>query len=532
MKLAGLLFMSVMTMSIYSHSQEAVKVMSFNIRYNTPNDGLNAWPHRKEMVRSMISFYEADLVGVQEALYEQLTDLTYLLPQYDYLGVGRDDGKKAGEFAAIIYRKSRLSVLRSGNFWLSETPEIPSLGWDANIKRIASWAVFKDKFSGEAFFYINTHYDHEGVNARLNSSHLLKQKVHELNEDKLPVILTGDFNMLPSSTPYRVLTSDQDPQSFKDARVMSLAPPHGPFSTWSGFSFPGIGERRIDYIFTQGEAAVLNYATLSDSWSGKFPSDHLPVLASVLFQPITPIPGHAHNDYEHARPLWEARENGFSSIEADIHLIDGQLYVYHNKPRKPDPSRTLENLYLNPLEKLLSSPPNSFYPAHKSPLILMLDVKTEAKSTYLRVKELLKPYAYLLWYKKDGLLHPGPIRIILSGNIDKVLITQDEQPWVGVDGRPEDLGQGWSADLMPVVSQHFVKALSWNGKGAPPVTAVQKLQELVADTHAEGKQLRLWASPERHEVWKLLLENKVDFINTDLLPEFKEYWEKFLSERM
>ena len=512
--------------------QEPLKVMSFNIRYNTPNDGENAWPNRKELAASMISFHEADLIGVQEALHGQLIDLITLLPNYAYVGVGRDDGKEAGEYAAILYRKSRFSVLEQGNFWLSETPEVPSAGWDANIKRIVSWAEFQDKYSGKIFLHVNTHYDHQGTEARLNSSKLLKQKVSELNQKNLPVILTGDFNMIPSSTPYKVLTEETDPQHFQDAKLQSLSFPHGPNSTWSGFSFPGMGLRRIDYIFSKGEVAILNYATLSESWSGKYPSDHLPVMAKVLIDPIKPIPAHAHNDYEHERPLWEAWENGYSSIEADIHLIDGQLYVYHNKPKKPDPDRTLENVYLKPLEKMLSRQPNGIYPGYNSPLILMIDVKTEAKSTYLKLKEVLKPYVYLLWHKEGESIQSGPIRIILSGNRDKVIITQDKDQWVGIDGRPEDLGQGWDTDLMPVVSQHFVKALSWNGKGGIPAPSLEKLKKLVEDSHMEGKQVRLWASPERHEVWKLLLENKVDFINTDLLAEFRKYWVKFQSERM
>jgi hypothetical protein len=150
-----------------SAAKVPIRVMSFNIRLNTPADSANAWPHRKEMVASMMRFHRADLTGVQEALKDQMDDLTKLLPEFGWMGVGRDDGKEAGEYSAIFYLKDRFAVLEQNTFWLSESPEKPgSMGWDAACVRIVTWAKFKDKRMGKAFYHFNTHFDHIGEKAR------------------------------------------------------------------------------------------------------------------------------------------------------------------------------------------------------------------------------------------------------------------------------------------------------------------------------------------------------------------------------
>lgn len=259
-------------------SAPALRVMSFNIRYNNPNDGEHAWPNRAEKVASVILFHQADLVGVQEALHEQITELSASLPGYEWIGVGRDDGKQAGEYSAIFYRSSAVIPQASGTFWLSATPEVPgSIGWDAAITRVVTWARFTSRASGQSFYHFNTHFDHRGPQARLESARLVVNRVEAIAGD-LPAIVTGDFNFTESAEGYTVLT-----QSLTDAYYASAVPAYGAPSTfYGGFTVTHEAGRRIDYIFTNGRAGVQRFGTLSDNWDGHFPSDHLPVLAEIV----------------------------------------------------------------------------------------------------------------------------------------------------------------------------------------------------------------------------------------------------------
>ncbi|MDZ4698480.1 MAG: endonuclease/exonuclease/phosphatase family protein [Rhodothermales bacterium] len=257
-----------------------LKVMSFNIRYNTPNDSLHAWPLRKEHAASIIRFNQADVFGVQEALHGQLVDLDSLLPGYSRLGVGRDDGKEAGEYSAIYYRTDRFTPVQSGTFWLSLTPDVPgSLGWDAAITRVVTWAEYQDAASGQTFFHVNTHFDHRGEQARTESARMIVERIATLAGDT-PVVLTGDFNFDPSAPGYALLT-----EAFTDTHLASETGAHGPETTFYGFTYTGQPGRRIDYIFTSPGIRTLRHATLSDSWDGAFASDHLPVFAEVRLNP-------------------------------------------------------------------------------------------------------------------------------------------------------------------------------------------------------------------------------------------------------
>lgn len=264
-----------------TYAQPAAKplrVMSFNIRYDEPRDKENAWPNRKELVASMIRFHRADLVGVQEALKHQLEDLEKLLPGYHWVGVGRDDGKEAGEFSAILYRKSRLAIIENATFWLAEKPSVPgSKGWDAAFPRIVTWAKFQDSASGKTFFHFNTHFDHRGVRAREESARLLLERIESI-AGSTPLIVTGDFNFNEASTGYKILVGKD---SLRDARYASQHGHHGPTSTFNEFKAL-VPEWRIDYVMVKGSVKVLQHGALADTWDGQFPSDHLPVLAEVL----------------------------------------------------------------------------------------------------------------------------------------------------------------------------------------------------------------------------------------------------------
>ena len=259
-------------------ADSTLRVMTFNIRYNNPDDGEHAWPHRKERVASVIRFHGADLVGMQEALKGQIDDLEALLPAYAWIGVGRDDGAAAGEFSPIFYRKDRFELVEQATFWLSETPEVAgSKSWDAAITRIVTWGRFRDKRTGAVFFLFNTHFDHRGTQARTESARLLLARIDALAGDA-PVVVTGDFNVEPTTEAYRVMV-----EGMEDARHRSLTPPHGPDETYWGFTVETDEEgRRIDYIFVSPEIHVQHYGVLTDHWNGHFPSDHLPVLAEVV----------------------------------------------------------------------------------------------------------------------------------------------------------------------------------------------------------------------------------------------------------
>jgi endonuclease/exonuclease/phosphatase family metal-dependent hydrolase len=260
-----------------------LRVMTFNIRYDTPRDSGNAWPHRKDWVAGLVKFHEADVVGVQEALAHMLTDLDARLPGFARVGVGRTDGKTRGEFSAILYDTRRLALLDSGTFWLSPTPEaVGSKGWDAAIERVATWARFRDRATGCSHVHLNTHFDHMGEQARQESARLIRRQLASLAGD-LPIVMTGDLNAVPSSVAYRTLTRDTIAGAVApllDAFSTSRSGHYGPTSTWTAFRAIEPG-RRIDYILVSSAVTVRTHGALPDSWDGRFPSDHLPVLASV-----------------------------------------------------------------------------------------------------------------------------------------------------------------------------------------------------------------------------------------------------------
>lgn len=257
---------------------QQMNIVSFNIRFNTPNDGVNAWPNRIEMASGLLRFHEADIFGLQEALHGQILDIQKELPEYEWFGVGRDDGGKGGEFSPLFYKKSKFILIENGTFWLSETPDIPSKGWDAALNRIVTWGRFQSKVTGKQFLVFNTHFDHVGVEARKNSALLIEKKIREMTRDKnLPVILTGDFNLTPETEPIVLLK-----KYMKDSFEVTEEPPYGPVGTFNGFKIDAdLSSRRIDYIFVYGEIDVLKYAALSDFKDNRFPSDHLPVFAKV-----------------------------------------------------------------------------------------------------------------------------------------------------------------------------------------------------------------------------------------------------------
>jgi endonuclease/exonuclease/phosphatase family metal-dependent hydrolase len=279
MKKLTVLF-ALFTMSFSSSAQE-LNVMTFNIRLNTSSDGLDAWPYRKDKVASQILFHDVQLLGVQEALHDQMMDLKDHLPGFNYVGVGRDDGKEKGEYSAIFYDTSRLQLLTSQTFWLSETPTVAgSKSWDAAITRIVTWAKFKDLKTQKIFFAFNTHFDHMGKVARRESAKIILDKVREITGDT-PAIVTGDFNSEPADEPIQIITDKNNALHLVDTKDMSEMPHYGPSGTFNGFKSKERNDEPIDYIFVKGKWKVLTHATISETWAGRFASDHFAVLAAL-----------------------------------------------------------------------------------------------------------------------------------------------------------------------------------------------------------------------------------------------------------
>lgn len=263
---------------------DEINVMSYNIRMDTQNDGENAWPHRKDLAGKMLRFHEVDIFGAQEVLHHQLTDMLERLPGYDYVGVGRTDGKTKGEYAPIIYRKDRFSVEKHGDFWLAEDMNaVGKKGWDAACERVATWAILKDKQSGKRFFFFNTHLDHIGKVARHEGAKLVLAQCAKLSEG-LPVIVTGDFNATPDDDPIQVLTNASNPNHLTHSRNLA-ALKYGPEWTFHNYGRIPFEKRQwIDYIFVKGNFKVERHGVITDTENNLFPSDHCPVLCTLTIE--------------------------------------------------------------------------------------------------------------------------------------------------------------------------------------------------------------------------------------------------------
>ena len=258
------------------YAQNNMVFLTYNIKLDYPKDGENSWTNRKPFMIRQLQFYEPDIFGVQEAMPNQMKDLDSLLTDCNFVGVGRDDGNNQGEYSAIFYKSKQFKVLNTSTFWLSETPEKVSMGWDAVCNRVCSYALFENKNNQKQFYVFNTHFDHIGVEARKNSAVLIIQKIKEINTEMYPVILMGDLNMQENHESIQYIS-----KYLKDSKSVSELGPFGPSGTFNGFIFNEPVTERIDFIFVSSEIKVEKYAVLSDSEDCRYPSDHLPVLIKV-----------------------------------------------------------------------------------------------------------------------------------------------------------------------------------------------------------------------------------------------------------
>jgi len=261
--------------------EDSLIVMTFNIRYDTPDDGVHAWPLRRADLIAFLASRAPDVLCVQEALDSQIQDLLHGLPDYAFRGVGRDDGEKAGEYSAIFFDADRFRPLHDGTLWLSETPTVPSRGWDAALPRIVTWIELEDRSSGKTFTVFNTHFDHAGAAARAESARLLRRLVDEKARD-IPAIVAGDFNCQAHEEPYRILTRADGLRILCDGRAIASEGVRGPVGTFSGFPLTAeIDGPRIDYLFVTDDIALRLYETIRAERSGGFLSDHCPVMATL-----------------------------------------------------------------------------------------------------------------------------------------------------------------------------------------------------------------------------------------------------------
>jgi endonuclease/exonuclease/phosphatase family metal-dependent hydrolase len=267
-----------------------LRVMSFNIRYGTADDGENSWSNRHQLVKNVIAEQSPDILGTQEALKFQLDELTRELDGYGLIGVGRDDGRQAGEHSAILYRSARLDEIESGTFWLSDTPEVPgSKSWGNQITRICSWALLTDRASGSRFYVYNVHLDHQSQAARERAVELIAARIGNRSSPD-PVILTGDFNAGEDNPAMRYLRGEIErahaasdgaaPSPHLRDTFRAVHPDSSNVGTFNAFRGDTSGEK-IDAVLVSSEWGVSSAAIVRTSVDGRYPSDHFPVVATI-----------------------------------------------------------------------------------------------------------------------------------------------------------------------------------------------------------------------------------------------------------
>lgn len=285
--LAYLVLLGYAALAAAKASAETVtlKVMTFNIRYATAPDGANAWDKRKDLVRDTIRQFAPDLLGTQEVLAVQADFLAAQLPELQLVGVGRDDGKRAGEFSAVLFRRERFEMTDSGTFWLSETPEKPgSKSWDSSLPRVATWVRLRDRANGlREVCYLNTHWDHRGNRARVESARIIRRWIAEHAADAVTIV-TGDLNVTDEHEGYRTLVANDSELRLHDIYRQAHPQVAAEEATFHNF-LGGRRGRRIDFIFASPECQAVEAAIDYTNRDGRYPSDHYPVTAVLQVVP-------------------------------------------------------------------------------------------------------------------------------------------------------------------------------------------------------------------------------------------------------
>jgi len=284
------LFLMLLSGNAMAKQPATFTVATYNVRLANHGDSVNGngWGKRAPNVAKIALFHGFDIFGTQEGFYEQLNDLKQLMPGYEYIGVGREDGKKQGEHSAIFYRTDKFKVLEHGDFWLSEDQTKPNLGWDAACIRVCTWGKFKELITGLTFVYFNLHMDHKGIKAREESAKLILKKIQGMPKGT-PVILSGDFNVNQFSSSYKLLSTSGILRDAHDKATLIYEPVVG---TFNGFDANNVETGRIDHIFLTDNFTVSKYGILDDTYQAaskengnkveaRFPSDHFAVMITV-----------------------------------------------------------------------------------------------------------------------------------------------------------------------------------------------------------------------------------------------------------
>ena len=272
----AILAISTMVHQNLSAQEKELKVMSYNIRTGTAKDGTNSWQFRCPATIEMLNEQKPDVFGIQEALQSQVLFITENIKDYKQVGVGRDNGKKKGEFMSIFWNTKTVSMIKWGTFWLSETPDKPSKGWDAACYRTATWALMKDKKTGKKFYFVNTHLDHKGKEAQKNGLMLIIDRIASINPNGYPMVLTGDFNIKPNNP----AIAELDKIMSSTRKIAKNTDKNRTFNNWG----KAADDMIIDYIYVNGFSSCPEYQTVTKSYfNKKYVSDHYPIFARLIF---------------------------------------------------------------------------------------------------------------------------------------------------------------------------------------------------------------------------------------------------------
>jgi endonuclease/exonuclease/phosphatase family metal-dependent hydrolase len=281
MKIKLLFTLLLLTATASFTNAQQLNIATYNIRYDSKDDSIagNGWRARYPHIAQIIRFNELDIFGIQEGLYHQLTQLNDSLPGYKWIGAGRDDGKHGGEHSAIFYKSDKFKILRSGDFWMSTVTDKPNKGWDAALPRICSWAQFKELKTGLVFNFFNLHMDHVGVVARRESAKLVMARIKQM-AGNTPTILTGDFNVDQTNESYTLINTSGLLRDSYELSPIRLAASN----TFNGYDVNKAGDARIDHIFVTKKFKVTRFGILTNTYHGRLPSDHYPVVVTLKYK--------------------------------------------------------------------------------------------------------------------------------------------------------------------------------------------------------------------------------------------------------
>ena len=338
---------------LYNSNSQDLVVMTYNIRLDVASDGENAWPLRKDFLTQHILYNSPDILGTQEGLPQQVEYLRSQLTNYKLIGEGRDGGHN-GEYSGIFYNRHKYAIESSGTFWLSDTPEKVSQGWDGACRRICTYGLFVDRTASNRFWVFNTHLDHKGPLARTNGSQLIVDRIKKMNKEDLPVVIMGDLNATPDDELIKNFTAD-----YNDAFENSVLPPFGSIGTYNGFKYDEIPEKRIDYILVSDDIKVNAYASLTDSRKLKYPSDHQAVIANLRMKSNPIVIGHrgamGHETENSLASVQNALDHEVEMIEIDVFKIKtDELAVFHDSymKRLANVDRMIEDLTLDEVKEI------------------------------------------------------------------------------------------------------------------------------------------------------------------------------------